>query len=219
MFSYDIELLSSLIKKSYDDNKVLHLKNFTDLKIFWEDILKILDYKYQNAKIKEEDRIPNVNFVKNFANGNYAEIVKNTDNFHFHVWRILSSSKIDDYVYNISENLLKIFTYFIDYLKYANETGLFKTVINFVGNENIHPIHKDYHSTIFIQCVGSTSYKIYEGIDGEPEANLAKNITNNTTSELITLNPGDFMFIPKGKVHQVIATEPRASILLDLGYS
>lgn len=219
MFSHDVESLSSLIKKSYDSNEVLHLKNFTDLKFFWEDILKILDYKYQNAKIGEEENPPNVNRIKSFANGNYAEIVKNTDNFHFHIWSILSSRTIDDYIYNISENFLKTFIYFIDYLKYTNETGLFKTVVNFVGNEAIMPVHKDYHSTIFIQCVGSVSYKIYEGIDGETEVNLIENIRSDTKFESITLNPGDVMFIPKGKVHQVIATEPRASLLLDLGYS
>ncbi len=217
MFKYDVESFSSLIKKSYDNNEFLHLKNFTDLKFFWEDILKILDYRYQNATITE--KIPNVPLIKSFANGNYVDIIKNSDNFHFHVWSILSSKEIDDYMYNnISESFSETFKYFIDYLKYTNETGLFKAIINFVGNESTMSIHKDHHSTIFIQCVGSVSYKIYEDVDGETEADLSDNIRNDTKVESITLNPGDIMFVPKGKVHQVTATEPRATLLLDLGY-
>jgi len=219
MINYDIESLSSLIKKSFDNNEILHLKNFTDFNFFWEEFIKILDYKYQNANIKPENKIPHVPFIRSLANGNYAEIVPTTENFHYHIWKVLVSKSVDDYIYNISDSFSQIFKYFIDYLEYIKEIGIIKASINFVGNEAVMPTHKDRHSTIFIQCIGSVSYRMYEGIDGEFEDNLNENLPPSAKFKLITLNPGDLLFMPKGQVHQVVYTEPRATLLLDLGYN
>lgn len=86
-----------------------------------------------------------------------------------------------------------------------------KSLINLAGNENELSIHKDDHNVMSWQCQGSVEYRIYE--DTEDDFAVPINPEGLSYTSYI-LNPGDIIYIPTGVVHQAIAFEPRATLII-----
>lgn len=93
---------------------------------------------------------------------------------------------------------------FIDYFKKDFGFDFFniKSLINFVGGEADYWIHSDEHDVISWHCIGEVEWKIYkDGPNSEPIS--------------FKLNPGDLLFCPQGIFHEIVAKEPRASLVFD----
>jgi uncharacterized RmlC-like cupin family protein len=74
-----------------------------------------------------------------------------------------------------------------------------KSIINFAGHEADYYKHEDPNDVISWHCIGTVEWRIYNGDEYES----------------YHLNPGDIFYCPKGTVHQIVVSEPRASIVLD----
>jgi uncharacterized RmlC-like cupin family protein len=74
-----------------------------------------------------------------------------------------------------------------------------KSIINFAGHEADYYKHEDPNDVISWHCIGTVEWRIYEG--------------DNYKSYI--LEPGDIFYCPKGTVHQIVVSEPRASIVMD----
>lgn len=86
-----------------------------------------------------------------------------------------------------------------------------KTIINFVGNESKYYIHADSHDVISWHCIGSVEWRVYKTLKQENPPPTE----SSEPHESYILNPGDILFVPSGIVHQIVVTEPRASILFN----
>lgn len=79
-----------------------------------------------------------------------------------------------------------------------NETvRVLNAYVNIAIDEDRWPSHADKEDSLFIQCEGSVVWYLDDG-------------------EYI-LQPGDAIYFPGGTMHEVIALEPRASIIFGLG--
>jgi hypothetical protein len=74
------------------------------------------------------------------------------------------------------------------------------TLINFVGQQNTIPIHKDLRDSFLWQAIGSVEWRICETT--EPDSPY----------QSLIVNPGDMLFVPSGISHTVFCENPRAGI-------
>lgn len=98
---------------------------------------------------------------------------------------------------------------FVDILSSVFKNFHLKAIINFIGNESKYWIHKDDHYVISWGCIGNVEWKIYPDTPEDQMENLR---TSNDYVSYI-LGPGDILFCPKGAIHEVNITEPRASLI------
>jgi hypothetical protein len=159
------------------------------------------------------------NFNYNYNKGN----TKQNKNPRFISDSILLYNKFDPVIFNCIENentaLFSKSLYAIQKIKelmgkdWAKDLISIKSIINFLGNEQGYWAHSDPHDVISWHCVGKVIYRMYESKD-EDVHEKPIDITGRKFKEYI-LNPGDVVFIPSGVVHQVVVTEPRATLFFD----
>ena len=70
--------------------------------------------------------------------------------------------------------------------------------------------HKDDWGAFSLQCQGQTTWIFSDTSLMEPEP--------PTYKEVIEMNPGDFVFFPKGMYHQIEVTAPRASLQFNTNF-
>lgn len=70
--------------------------------------------------------------------------------------------------------------------------------------------HKDDWAAFSLQCQGQTTWVFSDTSLMEPEP--------PTYKEVIEMNPGDFVFFPKGMYHQIEVTAPRASLQFNTNF-
>ena len=207
-----IDELRSKIDLSIKNNEVLHIKNFFEFNHSWNMHINILNHQYNFSNL---EKIGTYQIQR--APDTYTKIIKNSVNFHFHVWDIGKSNiTAEDEI--ISDEINFFIKTFIPLLK-NKESFAVKSSLNFVGgseDEFIGMKHSDKLNVISIQSVGSVNYNIYKPYPKkiyDPESKI--DVTN---LEKITylLEPNDLFFIPKGTVHQVEVFEPRATLILDM---
>lgn len=143
-------------------------------------------------------------FINNIYNKAHSETLS-----HFthekHLQDIVIYNYLDLFVSHAAnennENGIKGLQKVINLLKNNLNVSFFniKSLINFAGNEADYWIHEDQHDVISWHCIGNMEWRIYK----------------NDKHESYYLSPGDLLFCPAGIKHEVIITEPRASIILD----
>ena len=81
-----------------------------------------------------------------------------------------------------------------------------------MGNNKAFGPHFDTHDVIALHCQGSKNWNIYkrreENPINSPEFKLSKEENKNRAGELeklVTLNPGDFLYLPRGHYHDALA--------------
>jgi ribosomal protein L16 Arg81 hydroxylase len=92
----------------------------------------------------------------------------------------------------------------------GKKAGAVKNIMNFVSGDKYY-VHRDTHDVIAWQCIGSVEWRLYKNI----EDSELHTVNPEAEYESIVLKPGDAIFVPKGLAHQVVITEPRASIIFD----
>lgn len=118
--------------------------------------------------------------------------------FGMHLWNTINKSRD---IFLIKE-ALPIFNSLNEDDSVAKTSLTAKISLNFVGNESIYGIHSDIQHVISWQCIGSIEYRIYEKKE-------------SLEYDSYFMNPGDIIYMPPGTIHQVVVTEPRATILFD----
>jgi mannose-6-phosphate isomerase-like protein (cupin superfamily) len=74
------------------------------------------------------------------------------------------------------------------------------TLVNFVGMQNMIPVHDDRRDSFYWQALGTVEWRVYENMDNEEQY------------QVVTVKPGDGLFVPSGLVHSVFAPNPRAAL-------
>lgn len=72
---------------------------------------------------------------------------------------------------------------------------------NISNAENVTNRHNDRTHNLYIQCIGSVTWKIYKALDSAEYSEY-------------TLKPGDAIWVPAGVSHEVVALEPRAAVTI-----
>lgn len=192
----DINKFKKDILNAKQSNDIVLFKNlFTDTP-GWDEFILDLNYKFNSQKTID---IVDQRFHNNVLFYNKLDPISFT--------KIKSS---DSYSSNIIKKSLNIYNIFTEISN--NNISYVKSIINFVGNESKYYIHADHHDVISWHCIGQVEWRIYKGLE---QQNPPPSETNEPYESYI-LNPGDVLFVPGGIVHQVVVTEPRASILFNI---
>lgn len=188
------------IKDQFDlareTGQILHLSKFISNYPRWEDFINNLSYKLNSKKISDW------NDPRDFETKNGSTDVFAYNKFDIqvrHACELIDQNYKLNFLFKDSE-ILKELSFYSGF-DFPN----IKTLINFVGNESEYHVHKDDHDVILIHCEGTVEWRIYKSLDAD-----------SFTSYLI--KPGDIVFAPRGVFHQVVVSEPRASIILDHNY-
>jgi mannose-6-phosphate isomerase-like protein (cupin superfamily) len=191
--------LKNQIDNARDNNSVLHIKNiFSNNLPTWSNFIKNMNYKFVN-----NHDVSLINAIKTSA----LNHGKPTD--------ILVFLKLDYLVlqaikYNKDQKLLNFLFKNEEILQTLSEACTYefkniKTLINLVGNESKYEPHYDEHDVLLLQCEGNVIWKIYSNMQ-------------DTNPKQYILEPGDIIFAPRGTIHQVVVTEPRASVIFCHNY-
>lgn len=181
-----------MIYTGVKNKQVVLIKKAFDVKSDWNNIIDLLDSKYNNTEYvdqnKSEYRYKN---IKEEA----TDILK-YNHFFCHVWHI-DNPKED----NLSK-FLGIKEFMNNVVKKLDSKGFsLKASISLVSNGNVIPEHSDTHHSLFLGIIGKSKIKIdYKGKD----------------SEYYILERGDVMLIPEDITHSVESPTPRASFIFDI---
>jgi len=190
----NIEDIKDSFVKAKQSNEVVLFKNtFPDVPL-WNDFIHNLNYKYNSKKTIDI-------YDQRFHND--VLIYNKLDPISF-----TKTNSIKDYSNNIIEKSYNIYNIINEI---STNLSYVKSIINFVGNEAKYYIHADHHDVVSWHCIGQMEWRIYKTLKQE---NPPPTESSEPYDSYI-LNPGDILFVPGGIVHQVVVTEPRASILFN----
>ena len=191
-FSVDKKDLNEMLLSTIKNKEVLHIKNFIDEFLLWEDFISIINYQYHNTEAE-----PAPDKVINKRSNKPTKISKYTE-FHYHLSELTYSTK---QILEIESQFPKI-QEFMDYIRESVESrATLKALVNFVGNEFSGNKHDDLYHVFSVQHVGTVEYNIFDSED------------NKTT---YTLEPGDLIFMPSGTIHAISAPTSRGTLILDI---
>lgn len=190
-----LDSFSNSLNSCLKDKNVLHLKNIFNVDLNWNDVVNLIDYKYSNESISN-----NNNLMVN--RNNLITDILPQGQLHWHIWNSENYLKIKDIVdiflrSNINHNK-KIFSA--------------KLSVNLAGNKSLYNAHKDFQNVLSIQMIGSVEYRIYQDINANYEQSID---VSNLAYDSYILNKGDALLVPSGRIHQVFVTQPRSTLLLD----
>lgn len=175
-------------------NDAVLIKNIFSNTPSWDDFINNLNQKFNSEKTID---IYDKRFHNNVLVYNKLDPISFT--------KIRSA---EDYSNNIIEKSFPIY----EIINNLNiQISYVKSILNFVGNEADYYIHADHHDVISWHCIGQMEWRIYKTLKQQSPPPT----TSDEPYESYILNPGDMLFVPGGLVHQVIVTEPRASILFN----
>jgi hypothetical protein len=158
----------------------------------WDPFIEALNYNYSNVK---DEFIWNDKLIKKDG---YST-------------NILIYNELDPVVFNVPPKIFpEIYKMFMMFSEVLGEELSVKAIMNFVGSESSYWIHKDNHHVISWNCIGKIEWRIYKDLE-DSELNSLE--LPNRHYESYVLNPGDVLFCPKGVAHQVVSSEPRASLI------
>jgi hypothetical protein len=192
----NIDSLKEDILNAKRSNKVVLFKNLFPIVPQWSEFISNLNYKFNNEKtININDK----RFIGDVIIYNKLDPISFTP-----------TNKKNSYLLNIIQKSFNVYNLF-DNISNSNVSCV-KSIINFVGNEAKYYIHSDNHDVISWHCIGQVEWRIYKSLKEE----FPPPLETKEPYESYILNPGDILFVPAGIVHQVVVTEPRASILFNI---
>jgi ribosomal protein L16 Arg81 hydroxylase len=192
IYNVNKESLNNMLLSSIKNSEVIHVKNFINTFLSWEDFIKIVDYQYNNSEsVDTPDR------VKNNMSRKPTKISKYTE-FHYHLLELTST---DVPVINLESEFPKIYD-FMEYIRDSVKSrATLKALVNIVGNEFSGNKHHDPYHVFSVQHIGTVEYNIFDSED------------NKIT---YTLEPGDLIFMPSGTTHSISASTSRGTLILDI---
>lgn len=194
---------SEQIKKAKEDKKPAFFKSLFKNLPNWESFIGMMDYSF-NHSVSEIPLNHDNRFLINDKNVKFPNtgISVHPNASYVNYW-------------SLTEKSLDLFPGHKDICKFINDNmnlgvGGEKSIINFVGNPQEFSIHKDHNDVFSLHSVGKMYYRIYEGLTEEEEHQTS--LPNREYTEYL-FEPGDAMYIPEGVFHQVVVTEPRATLI------
>jgi mannose-6-phosphate isomerase class I len=192
IYNVNKDSLNNILLSSIKNSEVIHVKNFINTFLSWEDFINIFNYHYSNSEsIDRPDRVKNDFSHKPTQISKYSE-------FHYHLLELTSTNVVN-------HELEESFPYINDFMRYIRDSikmrATLKAVINIVKNSISGNVHHDPYHVFSVQHVGTVDYKIFES-------------DNNFVT--YTLEPGDFIFMPSGTVHAISTPNPRGTLILDI---
>lgn len=207
-----IEKLRENFLKSKQQIQEFYLPSFISNRVSWEEIFSAIDYKYNYPEEKFRNS-GDPRFILKEVEGKIIETdILIYNKMDLQVWNVLSGGP--DNTVN-GENFIPKSKEFTDIFKNVidDDRWSIKALINLVGNESKYSPHKDVIDVLSWQCLGSVTYRIYEGKDSD-EFEVPLDITNRSYKDYV-LSPGDVIFLPKGVIHEVISKFPRATLIMN----
>jgi len=167
-----------MYKKLFDDglqsNKAVHIKNAIDISIAWDHFIDNV-----NVSVKEISDQPDKPEVKMGKIGNVRFYDRTTMVIDY-------ASK---YPYPQMDQITKM----------INDSGLdiitMMSIISFTDSESTTGRHFDPYSVVYVQCIGSVRWSIWDD-----------DIQND-----YVLNAGDIIFVPSKKMHEIKSLSPRTA--------
>jgi hypothetical protein len=191
----NIESFKKNILDAKKNNEVVLFRNLFPIVPTWGELISNLNHEFNNKKSVD---ILDERFIGNVLIYNKLDPISFT-----------GSNKKNSYLLNKIKNLLNIHN-LLDDISNGN-ISCAKSIINFVGNEARYYIHSDTHDVVSWHCIGQVEWRIYKTLKQE----FPPPLETVEPYDSYLLYPGDFLFVPSGIVHQVVVTEPRASILFN----
>lgn len=185
--------LSDQINEARSKNQLLHVKNVFKSLPSWQDFINNLNYKYNSNK---ESDYYDKRFLKKDNKETDVLIYNSLD---IQVMHAVSKDYQTNFLFQNKDIIKELEN--ISGFSFGN----IKTLINFIKDESEYFVHSDNHDVMLIQCQGNIEWRIYNSLDSK-----------NYDSYII--EPGDLVFAPSGVFHQVVISEPRATIILDHNY-
>lgn len=198
---YKIEIVEQ-IKKAIQQNELLYIPSSFKHELNWSHFIEALDYKFNNTSVLHFHR---------------EQLKKAEDSLPIVIY-----NKLDPVIFDLFTSRRNITTIndmpsINSFSKFAQsvfdnyERVAIKAIMNFVGNEAEYHVHKDREEVLALGCIGAVEWRIYNNV---PDKYLDKFHREELPYTSILLNPGDLLYVPKGLVHSVVITEPRASLIV-----
>jgi hypothetical protein len=191
----DINKFKKDILDAKQSKDIVLFKNLYPVVPIWDEFILNLNHEFNSQKTIDIDdqRFHNNVLIYNKLDPISFKKIDLTKNSSSNIF------KKSYHVFNIMDNFI-------------NNISCVKSIINFVGNESKYYIHADHHDVISWHCIGQVEWRIYKTLEQEhpPPTETSE------PYESYILSPGDVLFVPGGIVHQVVVTEPRASVLFNI---
>lgn len=192
----DIDKFKKEILDAKQSNEIVLFRNILPVVPSWDEFISNLNYKFNTKKTIDI-------YDERFAGD--VLIYNRLDPISF-----TKPTIRNPYLLNIIDKTLDVYNLLTKISN--NNISYIKSIINFVGNESKYYIHSDNHDVISWHCIGQVEWRIYKTLEQEHPPSTE----TSEPYESYILNPGDVLFVPGGIVHQVVVTEPRASILFNI---
>jgi hypothetical protein len=216
----NIESIKNDFIKAKSETKEVYFKNLISKNPDWSSFVSAINNKYNNPEKKHVESGDKRFIVKEgvFIDGIPQTIETDIliyNKMDLQVWNVLSQGP-DDRVNGQefipeSKEFTDIFTKVIG----TTQWGI-KSLVNLVGNESYYSPHKDVVDVLSWHCIGTVTYKIYDGVSSD-QFEVPLNVEGRNFTEY-NLSPGDVIFIPKGVIHEVIVDQPRATLIMNFHF-
>jgi hypothetical protein len=192
--------------KAREENKVHLEKGLLPNTPQWIDFLNLMTKKYNKSdkipyddtwRIKSEDR---------WIDGTDIMIYNKMDPVIFKAVEYYSEG-------NYGDNLIDA-SAMIDLFAPIFPRFEIKAILNLIGSESEYWVHKDNHEVISWHCQGKMEWRIYHSEAENELWKQEKNMKIEAPYDSYILEPGDVIYVPIGTIHEVVAPEPRASLIL-----
>lgn len=188
--------------KAKQENKICFKKNLLPNTPQWIDFLNLMTKKFHQEdhddtwRIKSDDR---------WIEGTDIMIYNKMDPVIFRAVQYSEGYFGDNYI--DVKQLIDLFSPIFPRFE-------IKAIMNLIGKESEYWVHKDDHDVVSWHCQGTMEWRIY-GSETENELwKQHKNIKIDSPYDSYILEPGDVIYVPTGTIHEVVALEPRASLIL-----
>jgi len=199
---YTTSEIKLILQECKDLNKPYVFKYLCSVVPKWENFIQHINDQYWNSRIAE---VPSNPYRERFIRG---VLFKNP------LYLNVTNPKTE--WYPEIEEFFNIFNKAIPYRGSA-----LSAYINFAKEQSSEP-HFDETDNFYWQCIGTTVWKFYSS---EKRSFSSSNIDKLSDGYYeFTLEPGDVVYIPRGMIHDVATTGPRAALqfkynIPEMGYS
>lgn len=179
----------NIIDEARRSKNVAHFQNVFPLVPSWEQFVNHTNYWFHHGDSDGES-------------DEYCEVfrgVLHRKHFYFHVRDAVTELGLEFF-----PEAKEVVSEFNKIYEMPAEPG--GTFVSLVGNDYIAYQHQDQWDSIFWQCSGQTVWHIFESM------------TSTTPFNIIEVNPGDVVVVPKGVVHEVHSPTPRTAIAIPYLY-
>jgi mannose-6-phosphate isomerase-like protein (cupin superfamily) len=179
----DIDQIRCSIEEARSKGQLAHFPSLFLNVPSWSQFIQHLDYEFNTPPaVSESDEWHTV------YNG-----VVTKPGFYFHARDVVRGGEFTFFpeAKDIHDTFNKV------YNEYQNQGATF---VNIVGNGMKVPLHEDDIDSVFWQCQGNTTWKIFETKDSIDPI------------QTIVVSPGDVVVVPVGVLHQLNPDVARAAI-------